>query len=204
MILKKIDRTKAGKTVAVFADESCVPTSAGALAAMFLFEGKDLDEEQITAFRELSERFLCRDYALDAVSRRRMSEKELREKLSRKGWEATAADYAVEWLRERGYIDDEYYAGALARHYGGKGYGAGRVRAELSRRGVSREYWDDAMEELPDSAEALDRFIAAKLKNPEDRDEVRKVTAALCRRGYGWEEIRSALRRRGTDEPEEY
>ena len=39
----------------------------------------------------------------------------------------------------------------------------------------------------------IDKFIAARLKDPEDRDQVRKVSAALARRGFGWDEIREAL-----------
>ena len=41
----------------------------------------------------------------------------------------------------------------------------------------------------------LDRFIAARLTDPDDQGQVRKISAALFRRGYSWEEIRSALRR---------
>ena len=48
---------------------------------------------------------------------------------------------------------------------------------------------------MPAVDEKLDRFIASRLKNPEDRDEIRKVSSALYRRGYSWEEIRSALAR---------
>ena len=69
------------------------------------------------------------------------------------------------------------------------------MRAELSRRGVDRELWDDTLEAMPENTDKLDRFIAARLTDPEDRDQVRKVSAALYRRGYSWEEIRSALRR---------
>ena len=69
------------------------------------------------------------------------------------------------------------------------------VDAELSRRGVDRELWDDTIQAMPENTDRLDRFIAARLTDPEDRDQIRKVSAALCRRGYSWEEIRSALRR---------
>ena len=91
------------------------------------------------------------------------------------------------------------YASAVARHYAAKGYGAGRVRSELRRRGVERELWDDTISALPESDDRLDAFIARRLKDPNDRDAVRKISAALFRRGYSWEEIRSALRRFDTN-----
>ena len=61
------------------------------------------------------------------------------------------------------------------------------VDAELSRRGVDRELWDDTIQAMPENTDKLDRFIAARLTDPEDRDQIRKVSAALCRRGYSWE-----------------
>ncbi len=124
-----------------------------------------------------------------------MSRKELRDKLLQKGESEDAADFSVAWLTDHGFLNDESYAAAVARHYAAKGYGAGRVRAELSRRGIAREQWDDALLKMPESDAKLEQFISARLKDPEDRDAVRKVSAALFRRGYDWEEIRTALRR---------
>jgi len=202
MILVTIERKNGGVT-AVMEDGSRIATSSGALTSMFLFEGKDLNGEQLECFRRCSARFLCRDEALVLLSRRRMSEKELRDKLHRKDRDEDAVDYAVDWLNGNGFLNDESYAAAVARHYGGKGYGAGRVRAELSKRGVSRDYWEDAVAQMPENEEKILRFITQRLKDPTDRDEVRKIGAALYRRGYGWEEIRSAFQRLHTADPEE-
>ena len=46
---------------------------------------------------------------------------------------------------------------------------------------------------MPETDGTLERLIRAKLKNPSDRDEVRKVTAAMVRRGFSWDEIRRAM-----------
>ena len=48
---------------------------------------------------------------------------------------------------------------------------------------------------MPEGTDKLDRFNAARLTDPDDQGQVRKISAALFRRGYSWEEIRSALRR---------
>ena len=60
---------------------------------------------------------------------------------------------------------------------------------------MDRELWDGTIEAMPENREKMDRFIAARLTDPEDREQIRKVSAALYRRGYSWEEIRSALGR---------
>ena len=41
---------------------------------------------------------------------------------------------AADWLEDLGAIDDAAYARLVARHYGARGYGPGRVREELRRR----------------------------------------------------------------------
>ena len=172
-----------------------IKSSLGVVTEWRLSVGRELEADGIEALRRDSARSLARDRAIELISRRRMSQKEVRDKLLQKGESEDAADYAVRWLTERGFLDDESYAAAVARHYAAKGYGAGRVRSELQRRGVEREHWDAALEEMPEADEKLERFISSRLKDPEDRDQVRKVSAALLRRGYFWEEVRSALRR---------
>lgn len=187
-----------------FEDGTEIKSSLTVVTDLRLCSGKDLDEADISGLRNASCRSAARDRALEMVSRRLMSEKELRDKLIRKGESEENADYCVNWLSENGFLNDETYAAAVARHYAAKGYGAGRVRTELSRRGVSRELWEDAVEAMPDTDSKLDRLIASKLKKPDDRDEVRKLSSALYRRGYSWDEIRSALARYNAETDEEY
>ena len=150
---------------------------------------------QMKELKELSTRSIAREKALEYISRRRMSCKELERKMLDKGYEEETVAYCVNWLLENRFLNDESYAGAVVRHYAGKGYGPGRIRAELSRRGIERELWDTAMDEIPEDTSKIDKFIASRLIDPEDRDQVRKISAALYRRGHSWEDIRRALRR---------
>ena len=108
------------------------------------------------------------------------------------------------WLEELGAIDDAGYAAALARHYGQRGYGPGRVREELRRRGVDRGLWEEALAELPEAAEAIDRFLAGKLRGRlPDEGEKRRLSDALLRRGFSWGDVRAAWNRLGSEMPEE-
>ena len=97
-------------------------------------------------------------------------------------------------------MDDAAYAGAIARHYAAGGYGAGRVRQELQKRGVPRELWDEALAQMPDSAVAIDRFLHSRLKGrPADHVMLKKLSDALLRRGFSWTDIRPALNRLGEE-----
>ena len=195
MTVTAIKQSSPGRLIVSFDNGEELRSTIGAVTELKLYSGKELDEADLEAFRRLSARFLAREKALELISRRPMSRKELMDKLTSKGETEDTAEYCAGWLEENGFIDEERYAAQIARHYAAKGYGAGRVRAELSRRGLNRELWDEAMAAMPTGDDKLDRFIAARLKDPEDRDEIRKVSSALYRRGYSWEQIRSALAR---------
>ena len=129
-----------------------------------------------------------------------MSRKELAERLDRKGIAPDTAAEAVDWLESLGAVDDAAYAGAVARHYAAGGYGPGRVRQELQKRGIPRELWDSALAQLPDSAAAIDKFLQSKLKGrTPDRTTLKKLSDALLRRGFSWNDIRPALNRLGEE-----
>ena len=195
MRITSLKQVTAEHVTVLFADETEVKSTLGVVTELRLFSGKELDARDMEALIRDSRRALMREKALELVSQRQMSEKELNRKLRDKGADEETADYCVQWITERGLIDEERYAGAIVRHYASKGYGEGRVRQELMRRGVPRELWDDALGELPEDTSKLDRLVASKLRDPEDRDAVRKLSASLYRRGYSGEEIREALER---------
>ena len=195
MLLSALKQTSPGRITVVLEDGTEIRSSLAAVTDLRLFAGKDLDEGQLAELRALSRRFLARERAAALLSQRPMSCRELRDKLLEKGEEEAVADYCVDWLCEQGFLDDSRYAAMVVRHYAAKNHGAARLRQELSRRGVPRELWDEALAEAPEPGDRLDSFIASRLKDPEDRAQIQKVSNALYRRGYSWDQIRDALRR---------
>lgn len=158
--------------------------------------GMDLSEATVVELREVSRRYQMRARGAQLASSRMLSKKELTNRLQRRGaTDAEAAD-TVDWLEELGAVNDEAYAAAIVRHYGNGGYGVMRVRQELQRRGIDRELWDDALEELPPPEETIAKVLRSRLKGRvPDRDEGRKLAAMLQRRGFVWQEIRPVLER---------
>jgi len=199
MRIESLKRLASGHAAVRLEDGTELPTTLGVVAEMRLFAGRELDEEALGRLRAESGRALAREKALSIVSRRQMSAMELRRKLRDKGVTDDDADYCVNWMRERELLDEPGYAAAVVRHYGAKGYGEGRIRQELLRRGIPRGLWEEALSAMPEEegAAKLDRFIAARLRDPDDRGDVRRVSAALSRRGYSEENIRAALARFG-------
>ena len=165
-----------------------------------LYPGMDLSPQLVVQLEASGKRSEGRVKAAQLASGRMMSRKELADKLNRKGIAPDTAEEAVEWLTSLGAVDDAAYAGVIARHYAASGYGPGRVRQELQKRGVPLELWDDALSQLPDSADAIDRFLKKKLggRTP-DRAALKKLSDALLRRGFSWSDIRPALNRLGEE-----
>lgn len=158
--------------------------------------GMDLAEDVLEELRRAAARSLTRQQAAEMAGRRMLSQKELSDRLVKKGTDPQEAQETARWLADLGAVDDAAYAGVIVRHYAAMGYGPGRVRQELQHRGVPRDLWEDALAQLPDPEEAIDRFLTAKLrgKTP-DRATLQRLSAALQRRGFSWQDIRPALAR---------
>ena len=60
---------------------------------------------------------------------------------------------------------------------------------------VDRALWDEALEELPDPAEILDRLIKRRGGDLSDRRELKRISDGLMRRGFAWGDVKDALRR---------
>ena len=134
-----------------------------------------------------------------------MSAGELKQKLRDKGADPELAEQAVDRLLDLGAIDEEAYAAMVVRHYAAKGYGARRIEQELYRHRLPRETWAKALEELPESRDTLDALVRRRLQSaPIDRRGLKKLADSLLRRGYGWEEVRSAIARNTAQEDNEF
>jgi len=129
------------------------------------------------------------------LNARDMSAGEMRARLCEKGETEADAGASVDWLCALGLINDEVYAEKVARHYAQKGFGKVRILQELRRRKVPEAYWDNALGELPESDETIDRLLRQRLCGAYDRGSVKKATDALARRGYTWPEIKAAVER---------
>ena len=195
MIVSALKKTSPDRILVEFEGGESLRSTLAAVTVARLYVGMELRDDEFAALKRSSKRGLERQKALELLSRRPHSRKELKDKLLRRGIDEEDAEDCVAWLAEHGFLDDGEYAGAVARHYAAKGYGAGRVRSELQRRGIDRELAADTLSDLPDNSGKIDAFLARRLHDPSDREAVRKVSAALFRRGFSWEEIRAALHR---------
>ena len=184
-------------------DGACLKITEQELLDFGLRSGDELDGGTLERLKEAAGVSNVKVTAADLVGKRAMSRRELEKKLQEKGASQAEARYAAEWLEAIGAIDDRDYAALLARHCGQMGWGPARVREKLREKGVPRELWDEALEELPEAGGQIDAFLTGKLRDrtPDPREK-KRLTDALLRRGFAWGDVRAAWLRRGQELPE--
>jgi len=195
---------KKGRILVFLEDGACLKITEQELLDFGLRSGDQLDEAALERLKEAAGISNTRAAAASLIGKRAMSRLCLERKLQEKGASEAEARYAAEWLEAIGALNDAEYAAALVRHYSRLGYGPARVREKLYEKGVPRELWEDALEELPEESGQVDAFLQSKLRGrTPDEKEKRRLTNALLRRGFPWGEVKAAWRRLGEEMQED-
>jgi regulatory protein len=128
---------------------------------------------------------------------------ELQRRLERRGYAPETAIEAVDRLQARGWVDDNRLAEDLARRRLSHGYGRRRVVADLVSRGVDAETVNRTAAGLGEGQADAVRVAADRLRRghsgPLTDPEVRRIAAALQRRGFDMSDIRGVLRQMATE-----
>ena len=228
MRIEKLEpsKHKDGRWLVWFEDGSLLRVGEGDVVSLSLYTGKELTEEDGTALKAVADRNKLNERAVNLLSARVMSRKELVDKLStpirrrkKPGEEISLpseetleleretlrarAEEVADRMEELGLVNDEEYARSVVRHYAAKGYGERKLRDELYRRGVPRGYWESALGEAQCGEDTLDKLVCSRLRGEEPtRENLKKTSDYLARRGFGWEDVRDALNRYGAQADE--
>ena len=161
--------------------------------------GDEFDDGGLVAFKEAAGSRLAFNSAMYSLDMRDHSEKEIRQKLSRK-FDENSVNTAVEKLIDLGLINDRRYAEMLARElFERKKYGKNRVKSELFRKGITSDIINEVLEAYeeenePDNIQRIVDIIEKKYYNKLiDEKSRQKVVAALVRLGYSFSDIRQAM-----------
>ena len=206
MRIERIEASKhkRGRVLVFLEDGACLKITEQELLDFGLRGGDELDEAALSRLKEAAGVSNVKARAADLIGKRAMSRRDLERKLQDKGASEAEARYAAEWLEAIGAIDDLEYAALLVRHYGNLGYGPAYVRQKLYEKGVPRDLWEEALDQLPEPEGAIDRWLEAKLRgNSPDEKEKKRLSDALLRRGFSWGEVKAAFGRLGSEPREE-
>ncbi len=133
--------------------------------------------------------------ALNLISYRQRTERELRERLAERS-EQDVVDRAVDYLKEQGLVDDEAFARAWSDSRARNSPRSARaVVRELTSKGIARPIADEAVLDLDDeeTARAAAAKFARRLAGNDYEQFHRRLWQHLQRRGYNGSVARRAV-----------
>lgn len=199
MIVTAVVRRPRRRLVDIFVDGELALSVGRELAAeRELRPGRTLSPAEIAALAHADARRRAIESALRLLSYRPRSERELRERLARKGFDWRVVRATLARLRELGYLDDAAFA-----RFWTETRQAYRPRSrrlaegELRRRGIGREDAEAATAEISDEEaayEAARRRLAA-LAGLEYGRFRERLGGFLTRRGFSYGVARGTIDR---------
>ena len=180
----------------IFEDGKRLKAPAFKVVELGLTPGAEVTPEVFLALENAQSLASCKERAVRILTASGLSKKELQKRLVQKGESEEDAEAAVAWLEELHLIDDLETAKQLVRSACLRGYGAARAKSILYEKGIPKELWDEALEELPEIDGAIDTFLRRKLDGRTlDAKQIKKTVDALLRRGHSYHDIQAGLRR---------
>ena len=180
----------------IFEDGKRLKAPAFKVVELGLTPGAEVTPEVFLALENAQSLASCKERAVRILTASGISKKELQKRLVQKGESEEDAEAAVAWLEELHLIDDLETAKQLVRSACLRGYGAARAKSILYEKGIPKELWDEALEELPEMDGAIDTFLRRKLDGRTlDAKQIKKTVDALLRRGHSYHDIQAGLRR---------
>ena len=162
--------------------------------------GEMLDGDRVSSLLAADEASRATEAALVFLGYRPRSEKEVRDRLRRGGYEQDAIEHAIARLHEWRYLDDADFARRwVENRTAHRPRGRRLLQQELRHKGIdgeiARDAIDDAELDETGAAEALARRRLPSYAGDEPAAIRRRLSAYLARRGYGYDVIRVALDR---------
>ncbi len=168
------------------------------IVAAWLQVGQELSEEKIAELQAKDEVETAFQRALNFLSYRPRTEKEVRANLKRNNVEEGVADEVVQRLRRGGLLDDVQFANLWVENRSEfRPRGRQALRAELRQKGLGDETIEVALSNLNEEELALRaaQKQARKLEALEWPDFRKRLGSFLARRGFGYEIITETLKR---------
>jgi len=161
-------------------------TSSEVLASLGVSAGHITLEEELTEAIDAAELRCARERTLRLLAYRERSAAELRSRLLEDGYSEPTADSVVGDMLRTGLVDDERFAGMMARLLTQiRGMGRSRAMRELVSKGVDPELARAALEEtLPAEAELEAAAKLAHALAARPTATVDRIAARLARKGY--------------------
>lgn len=159
-----------------------------------LHSGQEIDETKLAELQAESD--FGKNYirAVDLISRRLRSEREIRDYARRKQWGRDNTERVIARLYDRGYLNDLVFAQAFVRsRQSSRKYSRRRIKRDLVNKGISHRIIQQVLDEeagMADDNDALTNLVAKKYHR---YDDINKFKAYLARAGFRYDDINKAI-----------
>ncbi|HHV26909.1 regulatory protein RecX [Anaerosalibacter bizertensis] len=164
-----------------------------------LKENMEIDESYIENVLKSEEQNRANDYALKFLSNRWRTEKEIVDKMIKKGFDEEVINETLAYLKKYNFIDDRRFAEIYTEEKVRlKKLGSYRIKHELQNKGVDESIASEIVEKYSDNEYERAMELATKkiksYKNDDKNAIYRKLGGYLQRRGYSFECVSKVLR----------
>lgn len=164
-----------------------------------LKKGMEIDEDFIENILKAEEQKKANNYALNLLNYRWRTEKEIKDRLTKKEYDEIIIKKTISYLKDHDFIDDKRFAEIYAeQRVKNKKLGNYRIKNELFNKGVSQEIIEDILEKYNDTeyerALELGKKKIKSYKNDDKQAIYRKLGGYLQRRGYSYDCVSRVLR----------
>jgi regulatory protein len=195
MITKIAPAVKTPGRYNVFVDEQfSFSLDETQLVKLGLKKGDEISDERLEELKTESD--FGKNYirAVDLISRRLRSEKEIRDYAWRKNWTPEVAARVIERLYERGYLNDAKFAAAFVRSRAAlRNYSTRKMKLELRKKGVAPDIIEKTLNESEDFDETATLKKLLMKKRAHYAGDEQKLIAYLARQGFSYDDIKKAL-----------
>lgn len=169
--------------------------------------GNEVDDDNLEELKYTAQRRKARERGYYLIGYRDHSKKELYDKLL-KSAEPDVCNELIEMFESQGLLDDEKYAGKLARYYiTSKNWGRKKAYYEMLKRGIDKEFINSALDEaevevdyIPIITKIIDKKHYDKIGDYKGRQ---KIIASLLRQGFNMTDIKLALDEYNNDDDDD-
>src|SRR5690625_4106482 len=156
-----------------------------------LYVGRKITQEFIDSVLKSEERLKVIDAALNFLSYRQRSEKEVYQRLRQRGYEEEYILDAIDYCKDKGYINDLEFARSFVKDkINLNNFGPVRIKNELYKKGVSSEIIQQVLNMEEEEEYEMDFKLAekrlARYRNDEKDQIYRKLGGFLQRRGFSY------------------
>jgi|SRR5579871_3318829 len=166
-----------------------------------LKNGAELEVADVKRLKKLSADGKLRTRALEWLLNRPRSERKFRDYLYRKKAEPEQIERLVEEFTGKGYLDNFKFAQWFVELQARRAKSDRAIRAELFKKGISREIADEVLgENMGDEVERLKKIIEKKQKLSRYKNDTQRLVKYLTSQGFSWSLVKETLRTNFPDE----